>query len=754
MFLLSDLFRDYLIVFLEASFVALGVLFAYVLVRHAVGQLAGAARARPARALPAGRRRRARRARRRPSSSRPSRGWRRRRRATCPDIGALLITPLRVASGSPVDAARAAATRLGLIERWKKDLGAHAWWRQAEAARALGLVRAEGALRPLLACLDDAHEEVRAAAVEALGHLGDPGCVPALLRALPDASRHQRARVVESIRELGPGVAHALIAHARVHPDDLATVAELIGFTGAANAARRPAGVVEPRRPPGAGRGAAGAGLARARRPRLLLRAARARRRERRGAGDGRAGARAIAARQTPRRTWPQHLGDEWLVAAHAATSLRMLGPAGERELVARQDAPGLAGVLARQMLWERRARPEAGGRHEGASSSGCFSRSSSSCCSTSSPSTPRTWCARCWPSSAAPASPPLDHARARVGAAVAGDAGRQRDRAGLQRAGDHRREHAVAAAAQLPAVRGDLRATTVRRTRRLRAPSTAFDLVEAPMAVGVGLPTAKVRAIYRSLTHAEFVLVDKENGGRADALNAGINAARYPLICLIDADSLLEPSALTQAVLPFLESPDTLGVGGIIRVVNGCKVEAGRVTEVRVPGELDRALPGGRVPARLPGRPRRALGDGRAAHHLRRVRRVSAARTCSTPAASSTRPSARTWSCACACIASCANGSSRIGWCSCPIRCAGRRCPESRRHPRQPAQPLAARPVPGARLSPRNDPQPALRDRRPAGAAVLRAVRGARTDDRDLGLRRHRSAHSTTAWSTGTTPS
>ncbi len=49
--------------------------------------------------------------------------------------------------------------------------------------------------------------------------------------------------------------------------------------------------------------------------------------------------------------------------------------------------------------------------------------------------------------------------------------------------------------------------------------------------------------------------MVDKENGGRADALNAGINAARYPLICLIDADSLLEPNALIQAVLPFLES-------------------------------------------------------------------------------------------------------------------------------------------------------------------------------------------------------
>ena len=117
-----------------------------------------------------------------------------------------------------------------------------------------------------------------------------------------------------------------------------------------------------------------------------------------------------------------------------------------------------------------------------------------------------------------------------------------------------------------------------------LRRAIEAFDLVEAPMAIGGGLPTAPVRGIYRSLSHAEFVLVDKENGGRADALNAGINVARYPLICLIDADSLLEPNALTQAVLPFIESPETLAVGGIIRVVNDCKVESGRVTEVRVP--------------------------------------------------------------------------------------------------------------------------------------------------------------------------
>jgi hypothetical protein len=360
MFLLSDLFRQYLILFIQASFAALALLFAYVLIRHAAARLreqrelrlravyqpavdAVLAAQSPAQletALDA----------LVPASPRH-----------LPLIGSLLIKPLRVASGSPVTSARAAALRLGLTTRWLKELDAHAWWVQANAARALGLIRAEGALQPLLARLDDSHEEVRAAAVEALGHLGDPGCVPALLRALPDASRHQRARVVEAIRELGPAVAHALLTHARVRPEDLATVAELIGFTGAAGAADDLlawSSHGDPKVRAAALQAIGSLGLD-DRAYYYTLRAL----------GDSDDAVRAMAARALGRSRrgeaapyLAQHLGDEWLVAAHAATALRMLGPAGERELVAREDAPGLTGVLARQMLWERRQRPGGGG--------------------------------------------------------------------------------------------------------------------------------------------------------------------------------------------------------------------------------------------------------------------------------------------------------------------------------------------------------------------------------------------------------
>jgi cellulose synthase/poly-beta-1,6-N-acetylglucosamine synthase-like glycosyltransferase len=87
-------------------------------------------------------------------------------------------------------------------------------------------------------------------------------------------------------------------------------------------------------------------------------------------------------------------------------------------------------------------------------------------------------------------------------------------------------------------------------------------------------------------LDNPDLVMIDKANGGKADAINAGLNAARHDLVCVIDADSLLEELALARGVLPFIEDPSTVAVGGVIRIVNGCTVDAGRVTEVRLPSD------------------------------------------------------------------------------------------------------------------------------------------------------------------------
>lgn len=111
-----------------------------------------------------------------------------------------------------------------------------------------------------------------------------------------------------------------------------------------------------------------------------------------------------------------------------------------------------------------------------------------------------------------------------------------------------------------------------------------AFGLMRAPVVYQQPLDTKPVQALYRSLDNPDLVVIDKANGGKADAINAGINAARYPLVCVIDADSILEPEALMRASLPFVENPDTLATGGIIRIVNGCTVEDGRVTKIDMP--------------------------------------------------------------------------------------------------------------------------------------------------------------------------
>ena len=102
------------------------------------------------------------------------------------------------------------------------------------------------------------------------------------------------------------------------------------------------------------------------------------------------------------------------------------------------------------------------------------------------------------------------------------------------------------------------------------------FKLVHFPEAYRARLPCARVRGIYLSTLYPNLRVIDKDNGGRSDSLNAGINVARYPLLCIIDADSVLQRDSLQRAVQPFLEDPRTIACGGTIRIANGCQVRSG----------------------------------------------------------------------------------------------------------------------------------------------------------------------------------
>jgi cellulose synthase/poly-beta-1,6-N-acetylglucosamine synthase-like glycosyltransferase len=100
--------------------------------------------------------------------------------------------------------------------------------------------------------------------------------------------------------------------------------------------------------------------------------------------------------------------------------------------------------------------------------------------------------------------------------------------------------------------------------------------------------PSAPVRELYRSAVDPRLLVIDKEAGGsKADAVNAGLNAATSPYVCVVDADSVLERDALLRIMAPVLADPTrVMAVGGIVRVLNGSEIDGGRIRRVRLPSK------------------------------------------------------------------------------------------------------------------------------------------------------------------------
>jgi HEAT repeat protein len=267
-------------------------------------------------------------------------------------ISDLLLSGLRVTRGDIVPRLHETAVALGLIDRWRAWLRDRRWWKRAEGARALGLVRDAASSDDLLRALEDPHEEVRAAAVDAIGRLGDPACGPALLARLRDESRHQRARVVEALRAIGSSVVPMLLTHAHEQPADTAMILDILGIIGGTAALESLlewSGSSDPAVRAAALRVMGSIGLD----DRSFFYALR-------GLEDEHSDARAMAARalgrsgrQTAVRYLSAHLDDEWLVAAHCATGLRRLGHDGAAALREKAGTTGQGADLARQILWE-----------------------------------------------------------------------------------------------------------------------------------------------------------------------------------------------------------------------------------------------------------------------------------------------------------------------------------------------------------------------------------------------------------------
>src|SRR5262245_12272524 len=112
-----------------------------------------------------------------------------------------------------------------------------------------------------------------------------------------------------------------------------------------------------------------------------------------------------------------------------------------------------------------------------------------------------------------------------------------------------------------------------------------AFDLVPVREALRTRIPTRPIRGAYVSRIHPNLWLLDKEDGGKADALNAGINASTHAYFCAIDADAVLEQDSLLRIILPFVDDPDlVVAAGGIVRIANGAVIESGRLVDFGLP--------------------------------------------------------------------------------------------------------------------------------------------------------------------------
>ncbi len=117
------------------------------------------------------------------------------------------------------------------------------------------------------------------------------------------------------------------------------------------------------------------------------------------------------------------------------------------------------------------------------------------------------------------------------------------------------------------------------------------FDLVKVDRAYDLQVPCAPIRGVYKATNpaYSHLFIIDKENGGKADALNAGINVARNDLFLGIDVDSIIEPDAILKMVKPFIDDQKHIVIasGGVIRVANSCEVTDGKISKVTFPRNM-----------------------------------------------------------------------------------------------------------------------------------------------------------------------
>jgi cellulose synthase/poly-beta-1,6-N-acetylglucosamine synthase-like glycosyltransferase len=111
-----------------------------------------------------------------------------------------------------------------------------------------------------------------------------------------------------------------------------------------------------------------------------------------------------------------------------------------------------------------------------------------------------------------------------------------------------------------------------------------AFDLKEVPLAIPIQIEHKPIKHMFRSGTFLDLTVIDKENGGKADSLNAAINACKTPFFMAMDADTVVEKDALQRMIRPVLSQPNVVAACGSVRIANSCMIETGEIKKVSYP--------------------------------------------------------------------------------------------------------------------------------------------------------------------------
>ena len=119
----------------------------------------------------------------------------------------------------------------------------------------------------------------------------------------------------------------------------------------------------------------------------------------------------------------------------------------------------------------------------------------------------------------------------------------------------------------------------------------TTYDLERVNYYFDYRIPCERIKGVYKSKnpSYTRLTVIDKNNGGKADSLNAGINICKSDFFVSIDADSIIETDSILKLIKPFLEEKEkkVIGTGGVIRIVNSCDIERGHIRTINVPNKF-----------------------------------------------------------------------------------------------------------------------------------------------------------------------